>query len=943
MMMRQAIWTLHAVGLFDCEAPCGSVVTVAAARLSHTTDRAARFMNIIANSPATPTSTARPMLAAALLQSSHPLETMQAKVTPPSAAVAQIPRIGVCDKICSAQAKVVLVRAPAGFGKTSALTQSFHALEGRGVATAWLTLDRGDNDASRFYHHLTKAIQRLGADASVDAVSALASLTSQFALFLDDLETVFEPSVLGVLRDVIDQLPRNGRVIIGSRNIPSLGLARLRARGQLVEIDAEDLRFDLRETSEFFGLRSSTRLSREMLDQLHRKTEGWIAGLWLASMALERDESAAGFIERFSGSDGRVADYLAEDVLGSQPDEIRDFLLRTSILRQLDASVCQALYPGGDCRALLEQLDAANLFVTPVAGETRAWRYHSLFGDFLRTQLLRERPDDVARLHLAASAWYESHGRPVPAIDHAIEGGDYPHALALLETCGEQFLEQGRMRMLARWFSALPREQLKSHPFMQAIALWAVCFTQGPWVAMQELELSGCEESNDPAVRANIAALRPLLLAMQDRYEDALVEARASMTSLPTGKPFADSLLLNVTANVFATLGDQHEAQRLLDEARREQGGSAFNRMYIESSEGLLDLYEGRMRQAMARFRLAVDATRTVAYQHSHGNAWAGVLFACALYEANKLGQADRLLNVYLPLARDIGLPDHMIMTHVTRSRIALLAGDVESALQLLLELEYVGHQRRLPRVVASAKLERSRMLMLQGNAAASADELRRANDAPVWERERRQKLPAHDLDYFELTRLRWEIAFGDVNAALLQLGREKESAANAMRFRRLLKLRLLYAIGLQRAGDVGAAIKEVDTVLRTASEEGFVRLILDEGSAVAPLIQCYDAFARDTPGACRNPILSDYVQRLLKVLGPAPDVRNGTLQEPLTRSEIRVLQLLAEGYSNGVISEKLFVSDSTTRTHLRNINMKVGARSRTQAVANARKLGIIR
>lgn len=873
------------------------------------------------------------------------LETLKVKVMPPTTGAAQIPRDALCDRICTASAKVVLVRAPAGFGKTSVLTQSFRMLESRGVATAWLTLDRSDNDTTRFHHTLTKAIARLGVDTRVDAISALASWSEPFALFLDDLENVYEPAVLGWLREVIDQLPQGGRIIIGTRNLPALGLARLRARSQLYEIDTEHLRFDLHETGKFFGLRSATRLSVDMLDQLRRKTEGWITGLWLASMALERSHDAAGFVERFSGADIGVAGYLAEDVLDSQPEDVRDFLLRTSLLKQLDAPTCQAVCPHVDCEAMLERLDAMNLFVTPLAGKARAWRYHSLFADFLRTQLVRERPDDVMRLHLAASGWYESQGRAVPSIDHAIEGGDFPQAVSLLDRYAERYLEQGRMRMLARWFAALPPGQIDQHPFLQVVALWATCFTQGPWVAMQQLDASCCTRSDDPAVRANLAALRPLLLAMQDRYEEALAAARAAMATLPTGKPFADSLLLNVTANVFATLGEQHEAQRLLDEARREQGNSAFNRMYIESSEGLLDLYGGRMRQATARFHLAVDATRQTSYPHSHGNAWAGVLYACALYEADKLEQADRLLNVYLPLARDIGLPDHMIMTHVVRSRIAFVAGDVESALLLLTELEYVGHLRQLPRVVASAKLERARVLLLQGNGAASLDELRRANDESVWQREQVQRLPAHDLDYYALARLRWELTFGDVHAALSLLEQEKAEAMHAQRYRRLLKLRLLHAIALQRAGDRGAALKEAEAVLRVASEEGYVRLILEEGPAVAPLIQCYDALSREQSGALGNPLLSEYVQRLLKGLGPAAETgeHGGELQEPLTRSEIRVLQLLSEGDSNGAIANRLFVSDSTVRTHLRNINVKLGAHSRTQAVATARRLGIVR
>jgi LuxR family maltose regulon positive regulatory protein len=880
---------------------------------------------------------------------------LEIKFNPPAFVATQVLRAAIGEQIATAAVKLVLVRAPAGFGKTTAMAQSRQRIEAAGVATAWLTLDRADNDVSRFLRCLSEAVQRLGVDetpsnAPFDAVAALASHDLPFTLFLDDFEVVQEPAVLGLVREVIDHLPRQGQIVIGSRGLPDLGLGRLRARGQLVEIDTDRLRFNLDETSAFFGQRVGQTVPVDMLSQLHRKTEGWVAAIWLASMALERHGLETGFVERFSGSDRAVADYLAEDVLDHQPKEIRDFLLRTSILRQLDASVCQTLNPRADCAAILDQLAASNLFITPVTGgDAPTWRYHSLFADFLRAQLVRERPDDVARLHLAASGWYESQGRPVPAIDHAIEGGDHPYALMLLENHAEQFLDQGRMRMLSRWFSAIPEHQLQARPFLQLIALWAFCFTSGPWDAMKKLEQSGCIESVIPEVRASVRTLIPLLLAMQDRYDEAYEAGRESLARLPTGLPFADSALLNAMANIIAVVGNQHESQRLLDEARSKQGNSTFNRMYTESLEGMLDLQGGRLRQASARFRIAVDSTHAVTYNHSHGNAWAGVLYAGVVYEANDLPQANHLLNVYLPLARDVGLPDHMILSHVMRSRIAFHGGDIDAASQALTELEYLGHARQLPRVVAGAKLERSRMLLLQGNGPASRDELARADDPALWERERRQRLPAHDLDYLALAKARWEISFGDPRVALTLLDAELHAALGAARIRRALKLSVLRALALQRAGDLAAAVDVIGSVLQTASQEGFMRLLVDEGPDVGLLVQRYMTSAPDASTSTRSdPILADYLQRLLQVLGPtaAPDAEAPPVdssKEPLTRKETRLLQLLAEGYSNSAMAEKLFVSDSTVRTHLRNINIKLDAKSRTQAVAIARKLGVIR
>lgn len=878
---------------------------------------------------------------------------LDSKFNPTAPVAAQVQRQGLCEAICRCAGQLVLVSAPAGFGKTTAMVQARARLEQTGVNTVWLTLDSADNDVSRFMICLGEAVARLGLNGSdatggVDAVQALARNDMPFALFLDEFETVHEAAVLGLVREIADHLPRDGHLIIGSRSLPQLGLARLRVRGLLTEIDADRLRFSLQDALTLFEQRRQPHsLNTEQLFRLHQKTEGWAAALWLASIALDRATDHSDFVDRFSGSSRAVADYLAEEVLARQPTHIRRFLLRTSLLRQLDASVCAALNPHADCMALLEQLDAERLFLSPVMGEHRTWRYHSLFADYLRAQLAREYPDDVARLHLAASGWYESQSRPVPAIDHAIEGGDFPHAMNLLDSHADAFLEQGRMRLLSRWFASMPTDQRAQRPHLEMIAIWAANFTRGPWEAMEMLERSGAGDSDDPYLRAHASCIRPMLLAMQDRSEESLELGREAMRQLPTGYQFADTTLLNAMAHNLAVMGDHREAQQLLDAARRGQGGSStFNRMYTESTEGLLDLQQGRLRHATARFRLAVDATHSVNHTHTHGNALAGVYYASAVYEVNQLDQAEHLLNVYLPIARDVGLPDHVILSHAMRSRIAFINGDVDAASLAITELEYLGNQRKLPRVVAAAKLERARMFQLQGNGPASHDELMRADEPALWGREQRQRLLAHDIQYMALARLRWEIGFGEAGACLGRLDAEIKRAAKAGRHRRLLVLRLLHALALQRTGDMPAALAEIGSTLQFACQEGFMRLILDEGPAVGALVLRYQTL--HDSGQIRDPLMGDYLQRLLQAFGPLPTEMEATPEllggvlEPLTRKEIRVLQLLVEGYSNSAMAEKLFVSDSTVRTHLRNINMKFGAHSRTQAVAIARRLGLI-
>lgn len=882
--------------------------------------------------------------------------------TAPTSAIAldkpsdrEVGRADVCQRIASSRARLVLVHAPAGFGKTTAMTQARSRLDQANVHTVWVSLDRADNDVPRFIRCLRAAIAQSGVDdiplgTPLETLQVLSHDVTAFTVFFDDFEKLVEPAVIGLIREAIEHLPRNGQILIGTRVQPDLGIARLRVQGELLEIDEENLRFTPQEAQTLFNLRMPHPPSTDDVMRLHRKTEGWAAALSLAALSLARRNADSDFIERFSGAHGDVAAYLAEDVLAQQPADIREFLLRTSILRQLEPSLCQALNPGLDANDILGRLVATHLFLTPVDGKDATWRYHSMFADYLSTQLRVERPDEIVRLHLAAAGWHEEQQRPEAAIEHALEGGDTPYALSLLAQHADRFLEQGRMRLLARWFGSLKPHDLAAHPRLQVISIWATAFTLGPRQAMALLEHSGYADSVDPLVRAHINGLRPMLLAMMDRFDEAYALGKQCLDHLPTLSAFADGVLCNAMGHIASVLGQCEEAHRLLDTARHMHNAGVFIRMHTESTEGLIDLQLGHMRKAAARFRLAAGSARAHSYNLTKGNAWAGVLYAGSVYEADNIEQAEHLLNVYLPLACDAGLPDHIIVGCRIRSRIAFQRGDVDQSQRFLTELEYLGIERQLPRAIATARIERARLLLLQGHAALSHEELKHADDADLWRNIARRSLPANDVDDIVIGRARWDIAFGDPDDALALLEPALVDAQQTSRHTRALKLRLLTALALHCKSDMHAAVEMVAPVLHHACQEGFVRLILDEGPRIAPLLEQCRALADGGGSHLDDPILSEYLHRLLQVLAPthvsgathAVTCCHGTLLDPLTRKELRVLKLLAEGYSNAAMAENLFVSDSTVRTHLRNINSKLNANSRTQAVAIARKLGLM-
>lgn len=883
---------------------------------------------------------------------------LSAKLSPPAEHSTHIPRTALQAQLQASAGQLVLLHAPAGFGKTTLLRQARTQLEQTGIACAWLNLDRSDNDVARFTLCLEQAANQIGLTAApnatvFDAAQPWQQAAAPFALFLDELEHVHEAAVLGIVRAIIAQLPPLSHVFIATRNLPQLGLARLRSRGQLLSLNAQDLRLTLSETQAFVRMACPQEPSFSTVQELHTRTEGWAAALRLACIAMARSTNAAQFVARFSGSERAMAEYLAEEVLQGQSPAMQEFLLKTSILRQLQPAICQVLLPQLDCQTLLSQLQDSALLLSPQAYEEDSWRSHSLLADYLRSQLQAQQPEAFKRLHASASNWFEVHGQAVAAMDHALEAQDHAGALRMLERHVDDFLQQGRMRLLARWLARIPETLLAPHPRLQAAAVWATCLSQGPARAETLLRNALQQHPGDPELKAHAAALWPTLRLMQDRNQEALALGRASLRALPQGKPFITGTLLTAMAHLSYTLEGSTAARALLQTARtHSQQGSRFLHMYTEATEGLLDLQAGRLRQAAARFRLAVDASHAGHSNQLQGNAWAGVFYAYTVYESQQWQRAEQLLGVYLPLAREVGLPDHMVLSYTMRARMAFAQGDVDLAQAVLIELEYLGHRRQIPRVSAAAHLEHARIYLLQGNAKAARQAMQQAQQGPAWEREPQEHWFAHETEYPALAEIRWQLHFGSPEQALALLAPEIQRAQTQHRERRTLLLQLLHSLALAHTQRPTEAAALLGQLLPTIAHEGYRRLVLDEGPAMGQwLKRCQQLGAEHTlrlPWA-NDPLQTETLNRLVQAFGtlpedPAhnPDNPTAPQLEQLTRKELRILTLLAEGYSNSAMAEKLFISDSTVRTHLRQINRKLGAASRTQAVAIARKCGLV-
>lgn len=889
---------------------------------------------------------------------------LASKLNPPQASPFELARSDVGERIFDAgAARLVLLRAPAGFGKTTVMLQARQRFEQSGIATSWLTLDAADNDEDRFFTVLAAALDTVVPnlapknhyDASaltLELLDRVSAHPAPFVLFLDDFEAVQTPGVIGFVGQLIEQLPSGGQLIIGSRGVPGLELGRLRAQGHLLEIVPSELRFSIGETTAYLREHRNVELSEDDVLRLHRSTEGWPAALWLASISLQERDDPGRFISGFSGSNAAVAEYLLEDVLAKLPEGLREFLLQTSILNPLCASLCDHVCGANGSEDTLVQLERSNQFLIPLEGKEGWFRYHSLFGEFLRSQLVRQNPEEALRLHRAASDWFLAQGRFIPAIEHALSSGEKSHAIELLASHAETLLVQGRVRLLNRWLEPLATSgALADQPLLQLIHIWAVLFTRGAREAATLLEGFHPETTPDAGVEAHRLAMHPTVLALMDHVEEAFPLAVDNFDRLADGSEFPRAFLAVSLANTAICVGDFSTARNVLDAERRISGG-AFNTILWEATEAAIDLGHGRLRQAIARLRIATRLTQGESSRPTNGNAMAGILLAEALYEADICESAEHLLSVYLPLIGNAVVPDSFILGHIIHARIVASKGDFDRAFQLLAELEYLGNRAGLSRSVACARLERARLMLWHGHGSAAREELERAGTDEMWESVSRLSLRANEVETRAVGLARWAIRTGTPDRVIGSLTDELTRAERANRLRRALTLRILLAEALWRGDKCNRALRVLGDAVEFAVREGYVRAFTDEGGTVAQMV----AALRELPPATDTDLRTAAAVTLFEQLNRSQAGRKVAVTVPpdavtdspmvsyesLTRREMQVLQLLARGLSNTGIGERLFIAETTVRTHLRNITVKLGAHNRTEIISIARQRRLI-
>jgi LuxR family maltose regulon positive regulatory protein len=874
-----------------------------------------------------------------------------------------------------AESALTLVSAPAGFGKTTLLTEWLAAAPADGRSAGWLSLDQRDNDPALFWTYLVAALKTAANGIGATALSLLQSpqapteavlatllndldaISNDVVLVLDDYHVIDARKVQDGMTFLLEHLPPQIHLVIASRADPALPLARLRGRGELVEIRAADLRFTPDEAAAYLNGPMGLVLTARDVVALEGRTEGWIAALQLAALSLQGRDDVAAFIAGFAGDDRYIVDYLAEEVLDRQPEHVRHFLLQTSILDRLSGPLCDAVTGQDGGKAKLAELERGNLFLAPLDDRRRWYRYHQLFADVLQAHLLDKQPDDVPDLHRRASAWYEQNGEPSEAIRHALAAYDFGRAADLVELAIPAMRKSRQEAALRAWIKVLPDEVVRVRPVL------TVGFA-GALVAGGELE--GVEDRLRDAERW-LDATTGIRERSQAPSAEMVVVDDEEFPRLPGTIELYRAALALARGDVLGTMRHAHRALDLSPEddhlSRAAPAGllglaywasgdlEAAHSAYADCMAGLrraghiadtfgcaialadIRLAQGRPREAMRTYEQALRRAPEQGGSVLRGTADMYVGISELHRERNDLSAATQNLLRSQELGEHTGLPQNRYRWRVAMARIREAEGDLAGALELLDEAERRYVSDFFPDVRPVPAL-RARVWLAHGALG----------EALGWARERGLSVE-DDLSYlreFEhitlarvlLARYTTDRAERFIQEATGLLERLLRAAEEGKRSGSVIEILVLQALAHQVRGDVPAALASLQRALTLAEPEGYARIFVDEGPPMASLLRA----------VAKQGIASSYVRRLLAAVNKTEDstpVEQGLI-EPLSERELDVLRLLGTDLDGPDIARELIVSLNTMRTHTKNIYAKLGVNNRRAAVRRAAELDLL-
>ncbi len=906
---------------------------------------------------------------------------------------------------------LTLVSAPAGFGKTTLVVEWINA-DPNHPSVAWISLDETDNELSRFLLYLISALQQIEPGFGltlqpailssplppVDELVALlindlARIKRNFLLVLDDYHQIISREIHQVVQLLLERQPGSLQTIIITREDPPFPLPRMRVRRQMTEIRERDLRFSQPEAEDFFVNSMGLDLTRETVTLLETRTEGWIAGLQLAALAIQEfpdEQSARGFLEFFAGTDRHVVDYLIDEVYTRQPEEVQGFLLRTSILERFCAPLCDALIDKqgptdnfGDSPSLsvsfLLKIERANLFLIPLDNQRKWYRYHHLFADLLRHLLLEHLGSQVCELHRRASQWFEANNFLQEAVNHAIKTQDWDFAGELVERHAMDMIVLSQINTLQRWCAAFPEQVIRSRPGLCIFLAWCLVLTfradfrNAVAARLQQAE-QALKEHGQPEyahlgpggglapvkewVLGHISAIRSqlMLAAIHDPVDpQALIDSSLkSLDLLPESeKPMRATCVINL-AHAYLMLSDVPNIEKALSRALdlAWEAGNYFSAVTVFFYQARTAYLQGYLHRAEKICQESLDRLLPL-FEHPDQDFPAirslYVMQGLVQLEWNHLDQAEKFLSLganmtgWAPWVELIGYNALVRLWEIRRQ-----TGKVMEILELM---KKVGLQHTICAEALEVQYQvwnspEDRDIQIRAEAWADAHPQKVSDNMVV------MGMGPYQVDAEYIVYLAWlyvQIALGRSEAAIACAAPVLRTAQEKWLRQRMIELTIVQGLALDSCGDVGQALEKLSTILPLAEPEGFLR-IFDRGPALDELL--IKAARHENNRATVQKLFAAFERIPSQTVGkatpiPAPGAHivpaYPVLTELLSKREIEVLGLIAEGYSNDEIGKKLYIAYSTVKRHINNIFGKLGVKSRTQAVQTGRNTGLLK
>jgi LuxR family transcriptional regulator, maltose regulon positive regulatory protein len=865
-----------------------------------------------------------------------------------------VARSGLLDRLHQgSHRKLTVLCAPAGSGKTTLLAEWLAQRPGA-PPVGWLSLDSADNEPASFWTCVIRALQKVDAAVGQQALDAIqtgsaptvATLTSllneitridrDVVLILDDYHVIDDPAVQTALAFFIDHLPPRMHLVLATRTEPLLPLARLRARDDVTEMRAADLRFTPAEASQFFNRVMALDLSARDIETLETRTEGWIAGLKLAALSMKNHDDVSAFIRSFAGDNRFVADYLVAEVLQAQPERTRWFLLATAILERLGASLCDALTGEPGSQALLETMERSNLFVVAMDDRREWYRYHHLFAEMLRTHAMRADPERIRELHRRASLWYQRNGSTPDAVHHAMHANDLDRVAELLE---RTWPNMDRTYRSARWLArvkALPEALVRTRPLLNMGYAWALLNAGELEAAEQKLHdveatLNGGSSSS---LERELASARVYLAQSRGDFRRSIEHARHGLELVPADDPMSRATALALLALAYWAHGEleaAHDTFAAALDTMRSAGRplDAIRGMFVLAD---LRAAQGRLHEAVRGYQagLAMAAAHSSAEVIETDELYLGL--SEVHRERGELGEAEQLL---LSMQQRASRAGHTANRHrwcTAMSRVAAAHGDFDRASSLLQDAEAAYRRDPLPIVRPFAAM-RARIWIAQGKVADAA---RWANERDLSDDDELSFL--REYDHF--TRARLLVSQDQPERAITLLERLTIAARTGGRTGSVIEALTMQALAHERLGNTVAALDAIGTALELAEPEGYLRVFVDEARPMRDLLR--HAAARGVAGAYTRRVLAGFEEA---VVSAAPGASNGGVSrvvQLLTPRELEILRLIAAGMRNQEIAKQLFISPATVKRHIANLYHKLDARHRTEALNRATALNLL-